>query len=605
MRIEHGLLPGHVLQRRPGGARAVIGGTCGAVAGTVTATVRRGTRALPGLKAKRIGVARAGRFTATLAGLPAGGPYSVELACGDQRVRVDEVFVGDLWLMAGQSNMEGYGNLEGLPEPHPLVRCFTMARRWELARDPLHLLQESPDPAHGGAPLDARAAARAKRQALKGGGVGLPFAKLMQARSGVPQGLIATAHGGTSMAQWNPAGKERGGETMYGSMWLSLQAVGQPIAGVLWYQGCGETSPADAPPYTARMQALVAALRADLGQPRLPWVIVQIGRVVDHQREFLAWNAVQEQQRLLPTVIPRCDVVPAVDLDLDDGIHIATRAFPLLAERMAQVAARLVLGDRRLKPAIQPRSARFLEAAGGRGMGVEVRFANVVGGLRSAGRALGFSLLDAEGHEFQPPYAVELDGDRARILFAGRSVAALSVMYGRGTDPVCTLGDARGMAVPVFGPLAVAGIPAFSPFFLRWRVAPLGAGEDLAALARPAAGAAVERRFGPDFVNLHPEWEGRSGHVSFHGQVDAAEAMEVEVRCGYDGPFRLWFGDREVHTDLHGTNPATADRQRIALRLPAGRTPVTVLMALNQGRAWGFFLRLARPAGQAVATPWA
>ena len=45
MRISGGLQPGQVLQRRPGGARATVSGSCGE-AGVVTATVTQRGRAL-------------------------------------------------------------------------------------------------------------------------------------------------------------------------------------------------------------------------------------------------------------------------------------------------------------------------------------------------------------------------------------------------------------------------------------------------------------------------------------------------------------------------------------------------------------------------------
>ena len=45
----------------------------------------------------------------------------------------------------------------------------------------------------------------------KGAGLGLPFAVAMVESTGVPIGLVASAHGGTSMEQWNPAKKEQGG----------------------------------------------------------------------------------------------------------------------------------------------------------------------------------------------------------------------------------------------------------------------------------------------------------------------------------------------------------------------------------------------------------
>lgn len=607
MRIEHGLLPGHVLQRTAKGASADIAGSIDAgVAGPVLATVKRGAKTLRGLAKRRIGTAGDGHFAARLAGLPPGGPYTVELSCGRAKTVVREIFVGDLWLMAGQSNMEGVGDMADAPAPHPQVRSLTMARTWEMARDPLHFLAESPDRCHAAAPLPPERAATAKRAVMKGAGVGIPFGVLMHQRSGVPQGLIATAHGGTSMAQWSPALKEQGGGSLYGSMLLSLHTVGQPIAGVLWYQGCSDTNNEAAAVYTARMQELVAAVRSDLGQPELPWIIVQIGRVVENNEpRSQAWNSIQEQQRLLPTAIPRCDVVPAVDLDLDDLIHISTRSYPALAGRMARVAARLVLGDRSEKPAIQPASVRFIESAAPASSMVEVRFANVVGNLRSQGRPLGFALVDAQHSDARAIHRVTLDRDRALLHLTRAPLAGLRLMYGRGNDPVCNVIDERGMAVPVFGPLPIPGLPALTPWFLRWRVTPIRPGEDIRGLPRPDDddAEAQERVFTKDFVNCHDEWVGRSGHVAFTSHVELPESMPVEIRVGYDGPFRLWIDDDEACTDMAGTNPAIPDSVRATRSLAAGRHRIAVLMALNNGAAWGFFLRLARPDADGSTAP--
>lgn len=612
MRIEHGLLPGQVLQRLPRGARAVVTGSC-TVAGVVTVTVRGAGRGLP--RGRRVGSARGGRFRAVVAGLPAGGPYIVELACGNERATVAEVFVGDLWLMAGQSNMEGVGNLSGAPEPHPMVRCLGMDRVWRLARDPLHQLYASPDAVHWtnsdpalakGRPLDAtEAAAEARRQA-KGVGVGVTFGSLMHARSGVPQGLIACAHGGTSMAQWDPERADRGGASLYGSMLLSLHAVGQPVAGVLWYQGCSDASAADLPLYTRRMQGLVAAVRRDLRQPRLPWVTVQIASVINGNLDVASWNGIQELQRRLPAVIPRLETVPAIDLPLDDGIHIGSPGLAVLAGRMARQAARLVHGDHREAPPIAPRRARLIEGEGEWNIAVEVEFDHVVGGLASDGPARGFTLHDPAGRPQALIFRSELDGSRARLLISGRLVGPLTVSYGHGADPACTVHDGRGMGMPVFTGLPVEPIPGLGPWFLRWRVGPLAAGEDIAVLPRPASTSRglLLRDYEPPFANQRPEWKDRSGHQAFHGEVTVPRAGVYEMRVGYDGPIRMWIGDQEVHTDLQGSNPALPDDKRVRVRLQRGRQPITVLMALNRGRAWGFYLRFRTPGAGPQPVPW-
>nr|MBA3685985.1 sialate O-acetylesterase [Planctomycetota bacterium] len=299
MRIDSGLLPGHVLQRAAKGATAKLVGTATA-SGRITATIAVAGKTVRGWARRPVGHAAYGAFNVKLAGIPVGGPYTVTLAVGDERAEVRDVWVGDLWLMAGQSNMEGCGDLADAAQPHAQVRAFSMANRWGPAREPLHHLAESPDLVHNGGTQETREqAARGKRARIKGAGVGTRFGNLMQERTGVPQGLIAVAHGGTTMEMWDPARRELGGASLYGSMLATMRAVGQPIAGVLWYQGEGDTSPEAVPHYTRRMQDFVAAVRTDLRQPKLPFVVVQIGRVIGNEGAGPNWNALQEQQRLL------------------------------------------------------------------------------------------------------------------------------------------------------------------------------------------------------------------------------------------------------------------------------------------------------------------
>jgi len=129
-----------------------------------------------------------------------------------------------------------------------------------------------------------------------------------------------------------------------------------------------------------------------------------------------------------------------------------------------------------------------------------------------------------------------------------------------------------------------------------WEVGAVRPGEDIAAMPRPAPSdmGPLEHRSFVTFVNCHDQWQGRSGHAAFFGAIDCPEAMDIEARIGYDGPIRLWIDDQEVLTDLHGTNPAIKDSHRRTIRLAAGPHRLTVLMALNGGKAYGFFLRFAR-----------
>ena len=54
----------------------------------------------------------------------------------------------DVWVLAGQSNMEGCGWLEGALQPDERVSVFSSAGAWGVAQDPLHWFWESITPVH-------------------------------------------------------------------------------------------------------------------------------------------------------------------------------------------------------------------------------------------------------------------------------------------------------------------------------------------------------------------------------------------------------------------------------------------------------------------------
>jgi sialate O-acetylesterase len=280
-------MPGQVLQRnKKNRAEARITGACEA-AGVVEARVRKGARNLPGLNWRRTGRAKDGKFECRLSGIPAGGPYTLQLRISGGKVTsealtVKPIFVGDVWFMGGQSNMQGIGNMEDAPRPRPMVRCFYMRDEWDAAKDPLHFLAEAVDAVHLtlsgiSQPANPEQLRKERAAAQKGVGVGVFFGIEMFRRTRVPQGLVACGHGGTSMSQWSPQKKGEGGNSLYGAMLRRYRKLAQPAAGVLWYQG---ESDAGVEGYTKRMEELVSSVREDFGLPRLPWVVVQIGRVV-------------------------------------------------------------------------------------------------------------------------------------------------------------------------------------------------------------------------------------------------------------------------------------------------------------------------------------
>jgi sialate O-acetylesterase len=626
MKITQGLYAGQVLQRDPkqqGSAR--LHGTC-AVDGPVVARISAARGVIRGQTWRNVGRAEKRRFAATLEGLPSGGPYTIELRIGESQgngsdevraresVTVEDVYVGDVWFLAGQSNMQGVGNMQDAPRPHPLVRAFYMRDEWGLAAEPLHWLAEAVDSVHNGGVRQTRAQAeRARKVALKGVCPGVYFGREMVMRTKVPQGLVLCAHGGTSMAQWSPELKSEGGGSLYGAMLRRFQLLGQPAAGILWYQGESDANEVAAAVYTERMQELVASTRQDFGQPNLPWITVQIGRVLGANWPPGPWNGIQEQQRRLPECIPHLDVVPTIDLELDDSIHISGRAYATLGERMARAADRLVLGNRKEKPGLPVESIRTYTGnpTGSRGKGgksaavattapsaIEVKIRNVVGKLESNGRPVGFSAVDCNGAAVPLIYKTRLEGSSVILeaIVESGALEAYYFSYGHGLDPNCNVVDSRGMAIPVFGPLELSG-KGGTAFIKSWQVSgPRQVRGGVRKASWPAGELTREGWQAPHSDQGHlimPQdvHDAQPGIFYLRSNVTAADEIETILAVGADGPFQTWLNGRQVGVEPGATNPCSADQYRYPVKLKQGDNELVIAFDGRSGQGWGIAAR--------------
>jgi sialate O-acetylesterase len=447
-----------------------------------------------------------------LVGVPVGGPYTISVTIKKGSTTVIEsvgpVFVGDLWVLAGQSNMQGVGNLLDVTPPNNLVMLLGMDGKWNKAEEPLHWLVDSPDPVHSGdAATRAERSAREHKTRTKGSGLGLSFAVAMVEQTRVPVGLIACAHGGTSMEQWNPSKKEEGGKSLYGSMLRQVRLAGGKVKGVLWYQGEADAGGNASKIYSRVFADFIASVRSDFGQAELPFYYVQIGRFV-HAADPSGWNAVQEAQRRLPERVPNTAVVSVIDLELDDPIHVGTNGLKRAGQRLARIAQRELFGQLgATTPTLDqvsrgPHNTLIVKFKGvnmgypqNAALGRPVAFG--MGGMASAsgaammgpsqGRGMGMGMsMGAGGMAVSPGEASGLglkperhiagfsirkeDGTLLPLVFeaclgtahdtvilklAGRIPEKSFLWYGNGYDPYCNLVDSVDMAVPVFGPIAL------------------------------------------------------------------------------------------------------------------------------------------------------
>lgn len=613
-------MTGQVLQRDAqgrGGAR--ISGSCSAD-GDVEIRVLSAGRVVRGHDWRASEPAEPGAaictYSVTLAGLPLGGPYRVELRVRQgrkvvDRLAVDDIFVGDVWILAGQSNMEGIGNLVHAPKPHPMVRAFYMRDEWGIAQEKLHYLSEAVDIVHnsygdepGRPPKEVLEKGRSAL--VKGVSPGHAFGLDMYRRTGVPQGLIPCAHGGTSMAQWSPALRDKGGASLYGAMMRRYEKLGQPVAGILWYQGESDANATAAAVYTDKMIELVAATRRDMALPMLPWMVVQIGCHASSE-DGEHWNRIQEQQRLLPEVIRCLDVAPAIDLELDDGIHIGGKGQLVLGRRLARLADRLIHKTPGVKPGIVLKKIERVPTpscnVGAECGSVELTYGNVAGKLVSHGRPAGFVLLNDRAQNIHGIYKTTIHGNRV-LLHTNLPMCqldVLSVSYGHGRDPVCTITDSEGMSIPVIHAVPVA--PDHMPSCNDWQTTCLSVGTPLVRVTYAKAMGAGDWRKAPPRAGFgvlpKPADSNQTGVFSMRTTLTATEALEALLVFGANAPFKIWLNGRMLLTDAKATMPIKPDLYKAPLKLKRGTNTLLVAFAPpGTGAHYGICARVGTTAAK-------
>ncbi len=390
-----------------------------------------------------------------LQGVPVGGPYTLEVKTKSGRqVKVDGLLVGDLWVLAGQSNMDGYGRLYDAEPPSRYVHCFYYTEKWGIAKEPLCRVFDSIDSVHRA----LFALSDAEYEKLRnddrtwreiGSGLGIRFAKEVHKATGVPVGLIMCSHGGTSMEQWSPEKKDLVGASLYGGLVRRVSVCGGRVAGVLWYQGESDASEEAAPLYKDRMKRFVAALRADLGAPRLPIIFAQLSRFFVDENVFPAacWNRIQQAQLDLAGELDHVAMAAAIDATLSDAIHVDAVSMRRMGVRFAALARALVY-EKKGPLTLTPDRVRFEDDA--RRM-LRITYKNVRGKLRPSRNIWGFFVEAPDGTRI-PITNARAEGSKVFLTLARSVQPGGCLYYGRGCNPSTNLRDDL-FAAPVFGPM--------------------------------------------------------------------------------------------------------------------------------------------------------
>lgn len=398
--------------------------------------------------------------------LPLGGPYTVDNA--------HDIYVGDVWVMAGQSNMRGFGFMQDLVTQQPLVHdsissvhLFQSNETWAVAADPTHRLSESPRSVHHRLPDPT--VRDPGLVDIRGASLGLSFAeKYQQDNQQIPVGLIASAHGGTSMDQW----LESGQDSLYGAMLERIKEAGGSVAGILWFQGETEgMAEGDMiHSYADKTRQLFDRIRVDIA-PKIPIACIQLGRLISTSVPDNNWSHIRFQQQHLFDTYPHCQAVAALDTDNDDFVHLGARGLAKVGRRLAIAATHVLYDDNTSSsPRIEQAVVQRVQIKSGISMQfIKVSFQHPESiHWRSLSEVHGFSVRDIQDDNNEYAVIVKAvinEQDNSVHLFLNRDAEAvlsnnknrLCLCYGWGKTPVCNLTTITDMA-----PLATK-IPLSTP----------------------------------------------------------------------------------------------------------------------------------------------
>jgi len=316
-------------------------------------------------------VAKDGRFLLTFPALEAGGPYELEVTAGEESSVLHNVWLGEVWLCGGQSNMElkvsdtdvARYDLP-LADSLPRIHLYNMESlwtvyggRWSRARaDSIDKLMFIPA---------ARWEMSSRQGAAHFSAIGFAFARYLSDSLGCHVGVICNAVGGSTVEDWidtetlsqrvgkvlegdwrenpniQPWARNRGKENLtgvrgkhrhpYEPTYLYDCGIrpleGLRLRGILWYQG--ESNDERPKLYSQLFRALEESWRKAFGDNRLPFYTVQLSSYAPRKM----WGTLRNVQRKLASRLPNTYLTVCHDVGEEQNIHPKYKR--IVAKRLA------------------------------------------------------------------------------------------------------------------------------------------------------------------------------------------------------------------------------------------------------------------------------
>lgn len=223
----------------------------------------------------------------------------------------------DLFLFIGQSNMAGRGYItDNYKDNIKNTYLLTPNGDMEPARNPLN-----------------KYSTIRKRLDLQGVGPAYSFAKAMTDKTGRPLGLVVNARGGSSINSWMKGAKDNYYDEALSRIRQAMKFG--TLKAIIWHQG--ESDSNDPSTYMLKLQELIANLRKDLNDTKLPFIV---GELAEWRMNGTS-EAFNRMLRTVPKHIPYSYCVSSkelVPLINESDPHFSADSQIILGRRYAEAA---------------------------------------------------------------------------------------------------------------------------------------------------------------------------------------------------------------------------------------------------------------------------
>lgn len=367
--------------------------------------------------------------------------------------RVQNVVVGEVWIASGQSNM--LWRLNQTPgNPATIARSANPDFRFYHSEPQVHTAPPRYNAEQLARVQDKRMyegqwAVSSPASTPRMSAVGYYFGQALQKQLGVPVGVIHASLGGSNMLAWIPrevVRKEYPGcsgaswvKSKYASAWVRGRAQqnvgpggdfslhpyapsylyetglekweGFPVAGAIWYQGESDAEIQDMEQNKKLLKDVITSWRAQLGNPDMPFIQVQLPRINDKSALRAYWPEFRQVQAEVTAELPNVGCVVTLDLgSTNSDVHPPRKVE--VGERLAATALNEVYGKD------VAASGPVITGFKVRGNKVQVQFRHDKGLTTTDGAApAGFELAGAD-KKFVPAEAV-IEGDTVILKAEG------------------------------------------------------------------------------------------------------------------------------------------------------------------------------------------